>query len=119
MHYVNAGHNPPMLLRSEGALEPLHTGGLILGFEPTIRFSQKELTLAPGDILVLFTDGVTEAQGPDGEEFCEERLSEIVRGSGQASATDITQRIRDGVDAFTDGADDFDDFTVCVIRRTD
>ena len=119
LHYVNAGHNPPLLFRSNGDVETLRTGGLILGFEPTIRFAQEELTLAPGDVLLLFTDGVTEAPGPDGEEFGEERLGEIVRGSGQASASDITQRIRDGVDAFTDGADPFDDFTVCVIRRTD
>ena len=119
LHYVNAGHNPPLLFRKNGALEPLHTRGLILGFQPTIRYAGEEVTLAPGDLLLLYTDGVTEAQGPDGEEFGEERLSELVRGSGQVSAADIAQRIRDDVDAFTHGADPFDDFTVCVVRRTD
>jgi len=119
LHYVNAGHNPPLLFRENGALESLHTGGLILGFDPTIRYAQKEVTLARGDLLLLYTDGVTEAPSPDDEEFGEERLSEIVRRDGQASAADIAQRIRDGVDAFTRGADAFDDFTLCVIRRTD
>jgi len=118
LQYVNAGHNPPMLFRSDGTLEPLHTGGLILGFQPTIRYAGKEVTLGPGDLLLLFTDGVTEAQDPDDEEFGEERLTEIVRQGIHESATDIAQRIRDGVDRFTRGADSFDDFTVCVIRRT-
>ncbi|MCH7780171.1 MAG: SpoIIE family protein phosphatase, partial [Acidobacteria bacterium] len=105
LHYVNAGHNPPMLFRANGTLEPLRTGGLILGFEPTIRYTAEEVTLAPGDLLLLFTDGVTEAERPDGEEFGEQRLSEIVRRGGQAPAADIAQRIRDEVDAFTHGAD--------------
>ena len=119
LHYVNAGHNPPFLFRANGAPEPLRTGGMILGFQPTIGYTGKEVTLAPGDLLLLFTDGVTEAPSPDEEEFGEARLCEIVRDSGRASAAEIAQRVRDGVDAFTHGADPFDDFTVCVIRRTE
>ena len=117
LHYVNAGHNPPMLFRSGGDLELLQTGGLILGFEPTMNYLGDTTTLAPGDVLLLFTDGVTEAHASDGEEFGEQRLAEIVRRSGDATATDIARQIRERVDAFTRGMEPFDDFTVCVIRR--
>ena len=118
LHYVNAGHNPPLLFRANGSVEQLGTAGLILGFQTGITYTGKELTLAPGELLLMFTDGVTEAPAPDDEEFGEERLIEIVRRGGQTSVADIVQRVRDDVDAFTHGADAFDDFTVCAIRRT-
>ena len=118
LQYVNAGHNPPILLRVDGTVERLHTRGLILGFRPTIRYTSKEVTLAPDDLLLLFTDGVTEAQDTHGEEFGEKRLCEIVGAARNLPVAEIAQRIRDEVDGFTRYTDPFDDFTVCAVRRT-
>ena len=115
--YVNAGHNPPMLLRADGTVERLHSGGLILGFLPTTRYNAKETSIAPGDLLLLFTDGVTESQDADGQEYGEERLDAVIRATRQLPGDEIVQRIRVDVDAFTGDSDPYDDFTVCTVRR--
>ncbi len=77
--YTNAGHNPPLLLRAGGEIEWLEVGGMILGAFPDRDYEESEVDLGPGDLLVLYTDGVTEATSPEGEEFGEERLQSTVR----------------------------------------
>jgi serine phosphatase RsbU (regulator of sigma subunit) len=115
--YVNAGHNPPLLLRAGGALEPLEAGGVILGILPGTRYERGEVTLAPGDLLALYTDGVTEGANAANEMWGEERLAALLRASASASATDIAQRIVREVRAFEGERGPADDITVLVAKR--
>jgi len=88
--YINAGHNPPVLRHVSGSFERLEAGGLPLGIEPEAAYESGSVTLAPGDLLVIFTDGVIEAINEDGQEFGEGLLLELLRASpgglGVASA---------------------------------
>ncbi len=79
IHYVNAGHNPPFLVRASGETEPLSVGGLLLGMFPEASYESAGISLQPGDVLVLYSDGVTEARDENEEEFGEERLVELLR----------------------------------------
>jgi serine phosphatase RsbU (regulator of sigma subunit) len=115
--YVNAGHNPPLLLRAGGALEPLEAGGVILGILPGTRYERGEVTLAPGDLLALYTDGVTEGANAANEMWGEERLAALLRASASASAKDIAQRIVREVRAFEGERGPADDITVLVAKR--
>ncbi len=116
--YVNAGHNPPMIFRADGGIEELPSTGTILGFRPQVKYRQGDARLAPGDLLVLYTDGVNEEQAPDGEEFGEERLRQLVLDHRDEPVSTIGDRIREGVNRFRGKAEPFDDLTVCLIRRT-
>ena len=115
--YVNAGHNPPVLLRADGTIERLEEGGLILGIMPDTPFTRGEATLAPGDLLVLYTDGVTEGANATNEQFGEERLFASLRAAGTASAHEIAHAIVREVRAFEGETGPADDITVLVARR--
>jgi serine phosphatase RsbU (regulator of sigma subunit) len=116
--YVNAGHNPPLLLRADGTLERLCDGGLILGFMPNPRFMRGEITLERGDLLVLYTDGVTEGADAANEQFGEERLVELVRTAHTSSSSDLARRIVRKVRSFEGALGPADDITVLVVRRS-
>jgi serine phosphatase RsbU (regulator of sigma subunit) len=116
--YVNAGHNPPVLLRADGTVEWLREGGLILGFMPDPPFTSGETTLARGDLLVLYTDGVTEGADDAHEQFGEERLVTSVRTAGATSSNDLAHRIVREVRAFEGYSGPADDITVLVARRS-
>lgn len=114
--YVNAGHNPPLLLR-EGKIQKLEKGGMILGVVKTIApYLSETVTLDKGDILVLFTDGVTEAMNTRMEEFTDERLEELVPHLKDLSAQQAVDRIIAEVQGFTSGASQSDDITIMVIK---
>jgi sigma-B regulation protein RsbU (phosphoserine phosphatase) len=115
--YVNAGHNPPMLLRASGDLELLEKGGLLLGVMKDAPYERGSVHLAPGDMLVAFTDGVTEAMSPDGEEFHEDRLEAILRAHQQGTAQDILGAVRQAIIDFTGSETRLsDDLTMIVIK---
>ncbi len=131
---TNAGHEPPILLRADGRVERVRIGGLILGMLPGQSYAEHSLTLEPGDLMVLYTDGVTEATGPghigpedqDDDDsldesatnfFEEERLLEVVRQSRGLGAEDLRQRILREVRAFTEGRPQSDDITLLVLKR--
>ncbi len=121
--WANAGHNPPILLRSAGGVERLEAGGLVLGFLPNQVYAQKEVSLEPGDVLVLYTDGITEASAPRTEDerrelFGEDRLLEIVERSRDDTALEIQARILDAISGYTSGTPQEDDITLVVIKRT-
>jgi sigma-B regulation protein RsbU (phosphoserine phosphatase) len=116
--YVNAGHNPPLLLRAGGTVEMLEEGGLILGIMPDSAFRSGETTLAVGDVLLLYTDGVTEGANAAHEQFGEERLIASLRAAGTAPAHDIAHRIVREVRSFEGESGPADDITVLVARRT-
>jgi sigma-B regulation protein RsbU (phosphoserine phosphatase) len=116
--YCNAGHNPALWFRaSQGEFEELTTRGLILGAFENIELEEKRVDIAPGDLLVFYTDGVTEAIDPGVREFGVGRLRDVVVANATASAQQVLQHIVSTVDAFAQDAPPFDDLTLMVVKR--
>jgi PAS domain S-box-containing protein len=117
--YVNAGHNPPVVYRSrDGALEELMPTGIVLGAVENREFFSRTITIGPGDVVVMYTDGVTEAINAREELFGEERLGAIIRNNAHRSSREILDQILHGVQEFTGDMPQFDDITLLVIRGT-
>jgi serine phosphatase RsbU (regulator of sigma subunit) len=116
--YTNAGHNLPVVVRAAGGFETLkEAGGVILGILPMAVYQEARVTLNPGDTLVLFTDGVTEAADPSDDEYGEERLAALVASMKGRPSEHIVEAIHNAVMSFTQGAPAADDITVVVARR--
>jgi phosphoserine phosphatase RsbU/P len=119
IEFSNAGHNPPYVLRADGRVETTEqTGGFMLGAFPGVRYDPGTMHLGPGDTLVLFTDGVTEAAGPLDELYGEERLVGCLERFGGAPAGpthDIVAGVLADVQAFADGIPPADDTTILAI----
>ncbi len=116
--YTNAGHNPPLLVRASGGFEELKgLGGMILGILPMAKYQESRAAFQPGDVLVMFSDGVTEAADPRGLDFGEQRLADLVASLRSRPAAEIAEAIHQAVAAFTEGAPAADDITVVVARR--
>ena len=114
LSYSIAGHNPPILLRGSGEVVRLTTGGTVLGVFPEAAFEEDTLPLLPGDRLVLFTDGITEARSPDGEEYEDARLIDALRRHRALPAAQLQQQLFDDVLAFSHGTL-HDDATLIVV----
>ncbi|MFT4603965.1 MAG: sigma-B regulation protein RsbU (phosphoserine phosphatase) [Rhodothermales bacterium] len=115
--YVNAGHNPPMLLRASGEMEELDIGGLLLGVMLGMPYEAGTTVINPGDVLAIFTDGVTEAMSPDGEEWEEPRLEACLREVADKSAQEILDHVREAVRDWTDDEPVLsDDLTMIVVK---
>jgi phosphoserine phosphatase RsbU/P len=115
--YVNAGHNPPILRRTNGAMEKLEEGGLPLGIEASAAFATGTIHLEPGDALILYTDGVVEAFNAAGEEFGNDRWLAAIRQLPEVPADKTLQILMQQVDAFVGATRQSDDIT-CLIFRT-
>lgn len=115
--YSNCGHSPPLLVRGDGRVSKLTTGGPPLGLLASARYLAGELTVEPGDALVLFTDGVVEAEGPGGEEFGTDRLADVVRTFREQPSARIVAEVVRETEGFTGSGGYADDFTVLVLRR--
>lgn len=113
--YCNAGHNPPMVVSAAG-VRSLASGSVPVGLFASAAYSDERTTLDPGDVLVIFSDGVTEALNPVGEEFGEDRLSAELIRHREAPLADLLQAIITAVQAFAAGASQSDDVTVLVAR---
>ena len=114
--YVNAGHNPPYILRG-GEVIKLKQGGIILGVMKTmVPYIFEEVNLIKDDVLILYTDGVSEALNLDFEEYTEERLEKIGMELKDKSATEILNGIKEDVQIFTQGNQQSDDITMIVIK---
>ena len=119
VRYVNAGHLPPIVVHREGnerRLERLEKGGPVLGVIPAAEYEQGEVEFHPGDLLVLYSDGVAEAANDRDEEFGDERLEEILRRTKAETATDIRDEILANVRRFRGGQPLADDLTLMVVR---
>jgi len=120
---TNAGHNPPLLMRSDQTMEYLAEGGLVLGFLPDQKYAQQTTTLQPSDVLVLYTDGITEARTPEEDRavedrlFGEDRLVQIIKDSTSLSAREIQSAILQAVSNHTKNTPQGDDITLVVIKR--
>jgi sigma-B regulation protein RsbU (phosphoserine phosphatase) len=113
--YCNAGHNPPMVFGKDG-VQRLEKGGLILGLFEHATFEEGTATLDPGDLLVAFSDGVTEALSTEGEEYGEQRLLDCVQANRDKSVAELLDSIFASVREFTAGAVQSDDVTALVLR---
>ena len=117
LNYVNAGHNPPYVVGPTGVVKAeLMPTGPAAGLFSNMVFKIKQVTLEPGDLLMTFTDGVTEARDPSGEFFEEDRLLALLKQPA-SSASEHLDRIEARLQAHTAGADQFDDITMLAVRR--
>ncbi len=117
LRYSNGGHNPPRLVRVGGAVEALEpTGDLALGVFGGHSFKEREIGLALGDTLFLYTDGITEACNPVNDEYGEGRLDEVLGRSGAQPSADVVRAAVESVEAFAEGAAQFDDMTCLSLR---
>ncbi len=114
--YVNAGHNWPVLRRTSGAFERLETGGLPLGILANSPYQSGSTTLNPGDLLLIFTDGLVEAEDAHQQEFGEGRMLSVLANTG-GSASEVLKGIMASVDAFVGYTRQHDDITCLVVRR--
>jgi sigma-B regulation protein RsbU (phosphoserine phosphatase) len=117
--YVNAGHNAPLLIRTrDGGVDVLRIegGGPVVGLLPTVEYAQCTVDLATGDLLVGFTDGISEALNPQDEEWGEPRLIEVASRCRDLPPSETVERIVAAVDAFCAGAPQHDDMTLVVLR---
>jgi sigma-B regulation protein RsbU (phosphoserine phosphatase) len=117
LRYLSAGHNPAILKRSDGSIERLSTDNIPLGIELEERYKFGTTELCPTDLLVIFTDGVTEARNEDGEEFGDKRLVALLQEPQNESAGLTLARIMRGLDKFVGRAPQHDDITFLVVRR--
>jgi sigma-B regulation protein RsbU (phosphoserine phosphatase) len=101
LRYVNAGHNAPIVMHQDGSHDRLQEGGGVLGIFPNQSFALGTIRLEPGDRVVLFTDGVTEAGNIEGDEFGEERLVGLLNENRGASAKEIEKKILDAAAGFS------------------
>ncbi len=120
LSYVNAGHCPPILFRAHatnGAAERLdQAGGTVVGLLPECTYEQAEVSLASGDLLVIYTDGFSEAMNPSLEEWGDKRLLDAVSKCNGLSAKDSIAKIMQAADAFASGAPQSDDMTLVILR---
>jgi len=116
LQYTNAGHPPPLILRASEDVMWLSEGGPIVGMLPDIDFGMSSVRLQPGDIVVFYTDGVVEAQNPDGELYSAERLVSAVRANRAMAAQGLVSAIHRSVVAFASSEELQDDFTLMVMK---
>jgi serine phosphatase RsbU (regulator of sigma subunit) len=117
LSFLNAGHNPPLIVHAAGTVEQLAAGGLPLGIKPNAEYREGRTQLQLGDVLVVYSDGVTEAASPSGEEFGPTRLYEVVQRNVEASAAGIRDRIESALTKFSQGTQAADDITLVIVKR--
>ncbi len=119
MVFVNAGHEPPLLIRENGQVERLSDGGPLLGILPNASYNSGYIALAPNDLIVMYTDGVTEAMGKTMEEYTEERLLNLVLANRACSASKLTDLIQSDIQKFTGPVEMLsDDRTLILVKAT-
>jgi sigma-B regulation protein RsbU (phosphoserine phosphatase) len=117
LSFINAGHNPPLIVHAGGTVENLSSGGLPLGIRPDAAYREGRTQLQNGDVLVIYSDGVSEAPNAEGEEFGTARLQEVVARNMDASAAGIRDRIEAALTKFAQGTPASDDITLVIAKR--
>jgi sigma-B regulation protein RsbU (phosphoserine phosphatase) len=113
--YCNAGHNPPLVISPRGTRR-LETGGMVLGLFPTATYEEEALQLEPGDVIVAFSDGVSESMNQDGDQFEEARIEACIREHFDAPPAEMLDRLLEAVRAFSAGTPQHDDLTALILR---
>ena len=114
--YINAGHNNPILRRASGQIERLDVGGLPFGILPEAKYDSATVTLAPGDWLVIFTDGVVEAENARQEEYGEARLLSVIEAGTATTPAEMLKRLMAGLDLFVGATPQHDDVTCLLVK---
>jgi phosphoserine phosphatase RsbU/P len=115
-NYINAGHNNPILRRSNGSIERLDVGGLPLGIQPEAKYESASVTLAPGDWLIIFTDGLVEAVNATDEEFDEPRLLTALGAGVSGTPKELLDRLMANLDLFVGSTPQHDDVTCLLVK---
>jgi serine phosphatase RsbU (regulator of sigma subunit) len=118
LRYINAGHNPPIVIAKDSTVTRLDPTGFCLGMFPAVAYEVSQVTLDKGDMVVLFTDGITDARNKDNGEFGEENLIGLLKKNTKKSASEIVGKVCAELSSFTAGVEPFDDMTVIVLKRT-
>ncbi|MGD0305684.1 MAG: GAF domain-containing SpoIIE family protein phosphatase [Candidatus Acidiferrales bacterium] len=118
LHYVNAGHVQPAVIRATGGVDYLTEGGMVVGLFPGVRYERGHVKLHPGDIVVACTDGITEADNVKEEEYGSGRLIELVARERKHSAEEIVQSVLTEVDEFSRGGQHEDDRVIMILKVT-
>jgi sigma-B regulation protein RsbU (phosphoserine phosphatase) len=117
--YVNAGHNPPLFYNAaEDVFTELTRTGMFLGFDEEASYKQRTQSVNPGDFLVLYTDGVTDAMNPDRQTFGLERFRRVIQEHRNESSKEIMTAIKNAIQAFSQGMARYDDITLLIAKRT-
>lgn len=116
LDYINAGHNNPILRRANGQIERLDVGGLPYGIMPEVKYQSAQVTLAPGDWLIIFTDGLVEAENARQEEFGEARLLAAIETYKSAEPAEMLKRLMADVDLFVGNTPQHDDVTCMLLK---
>jgi sigma-B regulation protein RsbU (phosphoserine phosphatase) len=117
LSFLNAGHNPPIIVHAAGTVEHLASGGLPLGIKADAEFREGRTLLQPGDVLVIYSDGVSEAVSPTDEEFGVSRLYEVISRNMDTSAAGIRDRIEAALTKWSQGTPAADDITLVIVKR--
>jgi sigma-B regulation protein RsbU (phosphoserine phosphatase) len=115
-HYINAGHNTPILRRASGLIERLDVGGLPVGIQAEAKYESASVTLAPGDWLIIFTDGLVEAENAHQEEYGEARLLGAIAAGVATTPADMLKRLMAELDLFVGATPQHDDVTCLLIK---
>jgi serine phosphatase RsbU (regulator of sigma subunit) len=117
LRFANAGHNPPVLMKASGQEQMLEGGGPVLGILPIAPYREQTVHLDHGDMLVVYSDGVTEATNHNYEEFGEERLVQVLREHRNEPSSEIVEAVTKALADFCAGAPQADDITLTVAKR--
>ncbi len=117
LSYINAGHNPPLIGHLDGTVQQLDAGGFPLGILPSAEFEVGQTKLEPGESLVIYSDGVSEANNLAGDEFGMERLTQVVSKNLKASASGLRDKVESALSTFTQTAPANDDITLVIVKR--
>ncbi|MBC8366525.1 serine/threonine-protein phosphatase, partial [bacterium] len=115
--YCNAGHEPPLHFSGSGEIRRLSTGGMLVGFMEEASYEDECLDVAAGDVIVAYSDGVTDAENPAEEQFGEERLIEVLQGAADLDPKEMLARVIEAVEAHAGEAPQFDDVTIVILKR--
>src|SRR5579863_1593341 len=116
LDYINAGHNNPILRRAGGQIERLDVGGLPFGIMPDVKYPSASVTLAPGDWLIVFTDGLVEAENARQEEYGEARVFGVLEASASATPADLLKGLMSALDLFVGSTPQHDDVTCMLLK---
>src|SRR3989475_5093780 len=116
--YISAGHNPTYLFHAaSGDIEEIVSNNMIVGAFPSINYEAARLQLNKGDVLLAYSDGLTEAENPQGEMLGEERVKAIIRAEGPSGSTNLERKLLEGIQNFTMGRAQTDDITIVIVER--
>ena len=117
LHYTNAGHLQPLLIR-EGKVEKLEVNGMVVGLFPQAPYTESTLQMMPGDMIVFYTDGVTEPEDAYDEMYGEDRLADLVLRNSQLTSAEILEKIATAVEQWTHAPESRDDLTLLIVRKS-